>query len=235
MKSITKINVTLFLFFCTFFQIKITAESQNSFSIQPSPIPYPYFDPNRYDARGEINLVSITADQLSLSGIFADVKGRYAFSNFFAFDGFLGLNGLSGTMPGIPPLSLSISSNKITPYIYRVDGKGQVSMYGMSMGTNLEIQALHTNSFGLILFAGPNFSFNNMTITTPYSLIVPFGYSNVGQAYTGYTSTLTILSTTTGGLFGAQADINMGHDIRLSPFFMASTTSGSSTLTSVPG
>lgn len=49
--------------------------------------------------------------------------------------------------------------------------------------------------------------------------------------FTGFTDTLTISTTLTGWQAGIQMDIPLGEDIRLSPFFMYSSFSGSASMT----
>lgn len=213
----------------------LAATQQSNFNILPSPIAYPYFAPDRLDGKIDGSLVNITAPSITMTGGFADLKGRYAFMEYFAIDGEFGMGGLAGTMPGIAPLALTYASNGV-PYTYRIDGEGQISMFAFRMSANLEIQAFHNDFFGVILFGGPNFSGTNMTITTQYSLIVPHGYTNAGQVFSGYTDNLTIGSSMSGGQFGIQLDLySKDLGIRISPFFITSTFSGTATLTDNPG
>ena len=100
------IQLIIFLIFLLTFHLDVNAGQQSNFNIAPSPIAYPYFIPDRYDIKVDGSFVNITATDLSLSGGFADLKGRYAISEYFAIDGEFGMGGLSGTTLGLAPLSL---------------------------------------------------------------------------------------------------------------------------------
>lgn len=116
MKIITTI---IFLAIFLIIQRNAKANQQSNFNIMPSPIPYPFFEPNRYDLKIDGSFVNITATDLTLSGGLADLKGRFAFLEYLAIDGEFGLAGFSGTMTGIPPLTSTLTSNG-TPYIYSI-------------------------------------------------------------------------------------------------------------------
>ncbi|KAB8029707.1 hypothetical protein [Fluviispira multicolorata] len=227
MKFILSLILLIFNFF-TFYN-SCNAQ-QSNFNILPSPIPFPSFVPDQYSGKIDGSFINITADQVALSGGLADLKGRYAINEYFGFDGEVGMGGLQGTMPGIAPLSL-------TPgYFYRIDGTGQTSMFMFRMSINFEIQLFHTNNFSLIVFGGPTFLINNTTISTPYSIIVSPGFSNAGRVFTGFTNKLSVYSSMSGGQYGAQIDLYSPEiGIRISPFFLVSSFSGTATITDEPG
>lgn len=220
---------------------RIAEAQQSSFQIAPPPIAHPYFEAGRSDGKFNANFINIesaTAD-ISLSGPGLDVVGRRAFSEFMAVDFQGGLFALSGTMPGIPPIALipayNTSGQFVNYYGVQPAGDADVTMAAFSMSFNLEFQALKSDFGSLILFAGPNLSLINMTMTTPYNLIVPTGFTNAGEVRTGYTNELTVTATTAGMQVGMQMGFNLGSGIQLSPFFMMSSSSGTSTTTQDPG
>lgn len=212
---------------------------QSNFQIAPPPIAYPYFEPGRLDGKIEPIFVGITAKDISLSGGGVNLDIRQAFSEFMAMDMQAGIFLLSGEMPGIPPITpipaYSTTGSFGGYYTTRVDGKAKVSMTSMAISANLELQPIHGKHGGIIIFGGPNIGIMSMDMKTPYSLIVPPSFSNAGQVRSGYTDTLTISSSTAGFQFGLQGDIHITGDLKLSPFFMTSSTSGSATLKDNPG
>ena len=195
---------------------------QSNFQIAPSPIAYPYFEEGRHDGNLGVSFISISTQDMNMAGGAGDFKGRAAFSEFAAIDGNLGLNMLGGTMPGIPPLI------SLYPYIPEVAGEATLTYFSFRMAFNIEIQPVKTDVFSIIFFGGPNMNISQFTITTPFNLRLPPGYTSVAK---GYTDTLTINTNLTGWQAGVQIDLPLGGDARLSPFFMYSSFSGTATLT----
>lgn len=215
------------------------AVGAENFQIAPPPIAYPYFEAGRTDSKIEPIIISIEAKDFSLSGGGVNFDGRKAFSTMLAVDFQGGIFMLNGEMPGIPPMTLipAYDTNNIFRgyYYTQVNGKAQVRMNSFQFSFNVEFQPIHGESGGLIIFGGPSLGLMNMTMETPYSLIVPFPFSNAGQAYSGFTDTLTITSTLGGVQMGLQGDVVVAGNIRVSPFVMVSTAAGSSTLKDDPG
>lgn len=210
-----------------------------NFQIAPPPIAYPYFEPGRTDSKVEPIIINIESKDFALSGGGVNFDGRKAFSNFLAMDFQGGIFMLNGEMPGIPPITLipAYDTNNIFRgyYLTQVDGKAKVRLNSFQFSFNVEFQPIHGDRGGLIIFGGPSLGLMNMTMDTPYSLIVPFPFSNAGQRYSGFTDTLTITSTLGGIQMGLQGDVAVAGNIRISPFIMVSTASGSSTMKDDPG
>lgn len=232
MKTIfTVLSFFLILIFCLFIKINDASAQQSNFQIAPSPISYPYFEKGRFDGTAGVSFVSISTDDMNLAGGSANFKGRMAFSEFIALDGDFGLTGMGGSMPGIPPMMPIYSSNGFTPYFIQVDGDADLSFFTFRMAFNIELQPIHSDFGSIILFAGPNINISQFNIDTPFSLIVPPPYTNAGQVYPGYTNTLSISSSLTGWQMGVQLDLDLGSGLRLSPFFMYSSFSGTADMT----
>jgi hypothetical protein len=195
-------------------------QQQSNFQIAPSPIAYPYFEDGRFDGKLDASFVSMTMKDMSMAGAVLGGKGRIAFANFIAIDGDLGLTAMGGTMQNVPV------AYSPPPY-YPVDVKDASLFLGsLRMSVNLEIQPIHTGFGSIILFGGPNFNLSQFNITTQYSLerTVP-SYEKV----TGFTQTTQTISTTTGLQGGVQLEISLSDALRLSPFVMISSFSGTST------
>ena len=197
---------------------------QSNFQIAPSPIAYPYFEEGRFDGTVDATFISMSMTNFSMAGGDLGGRGRAALSDFFAIDGTLGMTFLGGNMkPGLVPISY------YDPFWIAIPGdEATLSFFSMRGSINLEIQPIHTPEFDIILFGGPQFMFSNYTITSDYSLFNGVTYA------TGYEDKLTIISTMSGLQMGIQVDINLGSEIRLSPFFMMTTSSGSATMTDDP-
>lgn len=214
----------------------VIAESQSNFSIAPSPIAYPYFISGKIDGKFDGSYVSMTMDQVSLKGLFLDVKARGAMNEFIALNGELGTGFMKGSMPGIPPITPIPTKGTYGGYYYtRVDGDATLSFIQLRPTLNLELQLLDTDTFSFIVFGGFQMSYTQMTAQTKYSLIVPPPYSNAGKVYSGYTDTFEIASSMYGYQLGMQLNIPLSSDFRISPFFMMSSSSGTATLTDNPG
>jgi hypothetical protein len=207
---------------------------QNNFQIAPPPIAYPYFEAGRSDEKIEPLFIDIESQQagISLAGIGLNFDGRTAFSDSVAGDIQFGFFALNGEMPGVPPITMipAYSGGTFVGYWTPTPtGKAKVNMSSLQMSLNLELQPIHTSGGSLILFLGPNIGLMSMTLRTPYSLT----YGSTTNS--GYTDKLQITSTTMGVQFGAQASLSLGDSVKLSPFFMMSSSSGSATLTDDPG
>jgi hypothetical protein len=131
-----------------------------------------------------------------------------------------GLFALTGEMPGIPPATI---------YTTSASSKSTVSMTSIQMSFNVEFQAIHGQSGGLIIFGGPSFGVSNMEMTTPYQV-----YSG-GSWISGYKNTVTTSATNAGFQMGLQGDIVLIDDMRIVPFMMVGSYSGTATSTINPG
>lgn len=225
MKTTNFIFIT-FLSFTIYFLITHSSASaqQSNFQIAPSPIAYPYFEDGRFDGRFDLTFINISMDNFNLTG--GDMGGRVrsAFSDYLAIDGTFGAMFLGGSMkPGLAPISF------YSTYWTTVPGdKASLSFLAMRGSINLELQPIHTSDFDVILFGGPQFMISNFTITSDYSMV------HGATVVEGYEDKLTIVSTMSGVQAGIQLDINLGSDMRVSPFFMMTSSSGSATMTDDP-
>jgi hypothetical protein len=229
-------NTTLLMAMGSLLALTGLAQAADSnFQIAPPPIPYPVFVAGATDSKIEPIVVSISAPSVTLSGGGVNADGRYAFSDMLAVDVQGGLFALTGEMPGIPPMSLlpaySSSGSFLGYYTPQTTGKATVSMTSIQMSMNVEFQAIRGAAGGLIIFAGPSFGVMNMEMKTPYRLYWPA----TGATYSGYTDTLTISATNAGFQMGLQGDIALIDDMRIVPFMMVGSFSGTSTLTDKPG
>lgn len=226
------ISVFAFLFF-TF---PVFAQ-QSNFSISPPPVAWPYFDEGRSDLSIAGSIINMEAGDVSMTGGVATVKGRQALGSGVAVDVAAGFGGLGGTMPGIPPMSVIYTSGAYSyvPYYTEPTGKATISFLCMNAAADIEIQPIRSDSFGLILFGGFVYNYAQMTITSPYALIVPPPYSNAGTYFYGYQDTLTMTLMQYGYQFGAQIDLAASESFRLSPFFMMTSMQGDATMADNPG
>ena len=235
MKNSYRILFTSLLFF-GFFGTMLSAQ-QSNFSIAPSPVPYPYFDEGWSDLTAGGSYIRISSSPMEMSGVLLGVKGRSAMAGTFALDagGMFGI--LTGSMPGIGPMTPIYTSGSYSyvPYFTQVTGSAKITFVNFSGNLGLEVQPIRNEHFDMIFFGGLVLGMNSLTIYTPYNLIVPPPYSNAGQAYTGYTDTLTINSYPYGFQAGVQFDIALSENFRLSPFVMMNSVSGTATMTDNPG
>jgi hypothetical protein len=210
---------------------------QTNFSISPPPVAWPYFEEGRSDFAVSGSYISMKADEVTLKGGVLEMKARQAFDGVFAVSAAGGLGGLGGKMPGIPPSSPIYTSGAYSyvPYYVQTTGKATAVLLAMNGCLDLEVQPIHDDYFGLILFGGLSFNFTQMTITTPYDLIVPPPYSNAGEHFTGYEDKLTIMSTLYGFQAGAQIDLSVDENVRVSPFFMITSMQGTASMSDSPG
>jgi hypothetical protein len=235
MKQQNMIIVFLSIIILVFISSHLSAQ-QSNFTISPSPLPYPYFENERTDVSVNGNYISISASQMTMKGGFFDFKARQAMADFIAFDVNTGLGVMSGSMPGIPPLTPIYSTvSPYAPYYTDATGNASLSFLNFLCSADLEVQPFKTDIVSMILFGGFTMTYSHFTITTPYELIVPYGYSNAGQTFTGYTNTLTITSLPYGYQAGIQFDLTLAENLRISPFIMISNTAGSATMSSNPG
>lgn len=197
---------------------------QSNFQITPPPIPYPYFQAGRFDADVQGLAGSMSAPGMSLGIGGAAGAGRYAFNEFLAADGALGLFGMGGSLTsgGVPLTPIGAG---LTP---SPDGSSALSGFLGNMGFDLEVQPIHTKSASIIVFGGPLLDFMNFTDKSPYKIF------NGVTTKTGYTDTLTI----TGSLGGLQAGVQGGFaigDLKIAPFIMMTSVSGTISITDDPG
>lgn len=195
---------------------------QSNFQIAPSPIAYPYFREGAYDGSLGLSFINISTENVTLTGGSGDFTGRLAFTDFAAADGDFGISMMGGSMPGIVP------TVPLNPYIPVPAGDSSLMFISFRMAFNLELQPVKSDMLNMILFGGINMNLSQLTVTTPFNLLLPPGYTSVAK---GYTDTLTISTTLSGWQAGIQLDIPLGGDTRLSPFLMYSSFSGTATLT----
>lgn len=229
-------NLKAYLFFalCLFSLVPIGAATSNSsdtsFQLSPAPIPYPNFKPGAIDGKIDLSYIQMTIQDYTLNGMSVYGKGRKAFTDMLAVDGMLGLMYLGGQMQGIGPSTL-IPATSTTYYVPIPAAKSTFSSTNFSFAGNLELQAVRTPAFAMILFGGLNMNITNMSFKTPYNLY----YAQTGKTLTGYTDTMTMSLLLTGFQVGMQVDIPLGTFVRLSPFVVMTTTSGSGTIINDPG
>lgn len=209
--------------------------TDTSFQLSPAPIPYPYFKPGATDGKIDLSYIQMKITDYTLNGMSVYGKGRKAFTDMLAVDGMLGLMYLGGQMPGIGPIALlpaySSSGSFLGYYTPIAAQKSTFTSTNFNFAGNLELQAVRTPAFAMILFGGLNMNVTSMTFKTPYNLY----YAPTGNTYTGYTDSLSMSLLLTGFQVGMQVDIPLGTMVRLSPFIVMSTTSGSATMTDAPG
>lgn len=207
------------------------AFGSSNFQIAPPPIAYPYFESGRTDSKVEPAYIDVKATDFSLKGGGVNFDSRHAFSDSIAADVQGGIFALNGEMPGVPPITPipAYSGGTFLGYwMPQATGKAKVTVTSVQMSINLEFQPFHNDSGGLIVFGGPSLGVMNMVMNTPYSLT--FG----ATTNSGYTDTLTISSVTTGLQVGLQGDITLARNLKISPFLMTSSYSGTSTLKDDP-
>jgi len=201
-----------------------SASQQSNFQIAPSPIAYPFFEDGRFDGEAGITFISITMQNFNMAGGDFGGKVRSALSDYIAIDGTLGMVFLGGSMrPGLVPISYISGTNPAKP-----GDEAKLALLGIRGSMNLELQPVHTAGFDVILFGGPQFTFTNFTITSDYSIW------NGSYYKTGYQDKLSINSRMGGFQAGIQMDFNFGSDLRISPFVMITSSSGTATMTDDP-
>ncbi|MBI2068989.1 MAG: hypothetical protein HYT79_00160 [Elusimicrobia bacterium] len=189
---------------------------QSNFQIAPAPIAYPYFEPRRTDIKLTGVYFGIKATDISIKGGGINGNFRRSMNETAAFDAQLGLFGLGGELPGFA-LPFVYSNALWTPVI---DGKASLSGVSFPLSFNLEIQALNRPGGSLLFFAGPNMALALLSMVTPYH--AQSGVTNAAK--TNFTAEMT---TFLGGVQGgAQGSVRMGQ-VKVVPFFMTMTQSGS--------
>ena len=209
--------------------------TDTSFQLSPAPIPYPYFKPGATDGKIDLSYIQMKITDYTLNGMSVYGKGRKAFTDMLAIDGMLGLMYLGGQMPGIGPISqlpaYSASGSFLGYYTPIAAKQSTFTSTNFSFAGNLEVQAVRTPAFALILFGGLNMNVTSMSFKTPYNLY----YAPTGNTYTGYNDTLSLSLLLTGFQAGMQVDIPLGSMVRFSPFIVMTTTSGTGTMKDEPG
>ncbi|HNL09753.1 MAG TPA: hypothetical protein PKM44_04530 [Turneriella sp.] len=209
--------------------------SESSFQLAPAPIPYPYFEPGATDGKIDFSYLRLDFDQYSFNGMSAFGKARKAFTDSIAIDGMAGLMYLSGQLPGVGPISplpAYAANGSFLGYYTPIPAKnGNASILSLAFSANLELQVVRSPLFNAIIFAGPSLNVTSLTLKTLYNKY----YVPTGTTYTGFTDTLTTSIMLGGIQAGMQIDIPLGSMIRMSPFFVISSMSGSATITDDPG
>ena len=209
--------------------------TDTSFQLSPAPIPYPYFKPGATDGKIDLSYIQMKITDYTLNGMSVYGKARKAFTDMIAIDGMLGLMYLGGQMPGIGPIAslpaYAADGSFLGYYVPIRAAKSTFTSTNFNFAGNLELQAVRTPAFAMILFGGLNMNVTNLSFKTPFNLY----YAPTGKTYTGYTDTLSMSLLLTGFQVGMQVDIPLGTMIRLSPFVVMSTTSGTGTMTDSPG
>jgi len=212
-----------------------SSTSESSFQLAPAPIPYPYFEPGATDSKIDFSYLRLDFDQYSFNGMSAFGKARKAFTESIAIDGMAGLMYLSGKLPGIGPISplpAYAANGSFLGYYTPIPAKtGDARILNLAFSANLELQVVRSPFLNAIIFAGPSLNVTSLTLKTLYDMY----YTPTGTTYTGYTDILTTSITLDGMQAGLQVDIPLGTMIRISPFFVVSTMSGSATITDDPG
>ncbi|MFZ5629274.1 MAG: hypothetical protein ACOY5B_09125 [Spirochaetota bacterium] len=209
--------------------------SESSFQLAPAPIPYPYFEPGATDGKIDFSYLRLDFDQYSFNGMSAFGKGRQAFTDSIAIDAMAGLMYLSGQLPGVGPISplpAYAANGSFLGYYTPVPAKtGTASILNLAFSANLELQVVRSPLFNAILFGGPSLNVTSLTLKTLYNKY----YAPTATTYAGFTDTLTTTMMLGGLQAGMQIDIPLGSMVRMSPFFVVSTMSGSATITDDPG
>lgn len=208
--------------------------TDTSFQLSPAPIPYPVFSPGATDGKVDLSYIKMTISDYSLNGLSLFAKGRQAFSELLALDAMAGLMYMSGQMPGMSPIvslpAYSSSGSFLGYYTPIPASRSTFTAMNINLAGNVELQAVKTPAFALIFFAGPNMNVTSLTFKTPFNAY----YAPTGTTYTGYTDTLTMSILLLGLQGGVQLDIPLGSMIRLSPFILMTSMSGSMTMTDSP-
>lgn len=191
-------------------------DNSNGFQIAPPPIAHPIFAAGIKDQKFDFNFISMSSDEIEvdLNGFGASYIVREAYSDTFAVSAQAGLFMLNGTMPGLA-LPFYYQGNWFIPESL---SDADVSMMSMPFSANIEIQLIKEDAASLIVFIGPNLGFSVMNMKTSYKTDKSGG--------TVYTNLAQVTSTTAGLQFGMQAGLRVSEDVKISPFFMVSSSSG---------
>lgn len=227
------LSVTLAL--CSSQLAASSSSSESSFLLSPAPIPYPCFEAGTTDGKIDVSYVNLTFSEYTFNGLSIFGKGRKAFTESFALDGMAGLMYLSGKLPGVGPLSplpAYSATGSFLGYYTPIPAKtANATSVTVSFSGNAEVQVVRSPLFNAILFAGPSLNITSLTLKTLYNKY----YAATGTTYTGFTDTLTTTIMLGGLQAGMQIDIPLGQLVRVSPFFVVSSLSGSATMTDDPG
>jgi hypothetical protein len=202
---------------------------QSNFQFMPAPIAYPYFEPGRRDINLGVDTFGVSGgpegatelEKIDLTGAGAHLILRGAINEKFALSGGFGAYGMSGDVPGF---ALPVVDGAGNIYTAIIDGKGDLSGFGMPFFANLELQPINKPGGNLLLFAGPNLAFAYFTADTPY-------HGQRGAVNLARTNFRTTATAFLGGVqFGAQVGLKLG-SFRVAPFGMWLIQSGSASFT----
>lgn len=193
----------------------IAEDNSNGFQIAPPPIAHPIFAAGIKDQKFDFNFISMSSDEIEvdLNGFGASYIVRQAYSDSLAISAQAGLFMLNGTMPGLA-LPFYYSGNWFIPESL---SEADVNMMTMPFSANVELQLIKEDAASLIVFIGPNLGFSVMNMETSYK---------VSSTSPTYTNQAQVTSTTAGLQFGMQAGLRVSEDVKISPFFMVSSSSG---------
>lgn len=195
-------------------------DNSNGFQIAPPPIAHPIFAAGVKDQKFDFNYISMSSSEteVDLTGFGASYIVREAYSDSLAVSAQMGLFMLNGTMPGLA-LPFYYSGNWYFPQSL---SQADVSMMSMPFSANVEMQLIKEDAASLIVFIGPNLGFSVMNMQTSYK---------VSPTSPTYTNLAQVTSTTAGLQFGMQAGLKLSDDVKISPFFMVSSSSGTANFT----
>ncbi len=195
-------------------------DNSNGFQIAPPPIAHPIFVAGAKDQKFDFNYISMSSSEadIDLTGLGASYIVREAYSDSLAISAQAGLFMLNGTMPGLA-LPFYYSGSWFFPESL---SKADVSMMSMPFSANIELQLIKEDAASLIVFIGPNLGFSVMNMQTSYK---------VSPTSPTYTNLAQVTSTTAGLQFGMQAGLKLSDDLKISPFFMVSSSSGTANFT----
>ncbi|MBE0493592.1 MAG: hypothetical protein IBX48_04545 [Thiomicrospira sp.] len=193
----------------------LAGDNSNGFQIAPPPIAHPIFAAGIKDQKFDFNFISMSSDEIEvdLNGFGASYIVREAYSDTFAVSAQAGLFMLNGTMPGLA-LPFYYQGNWFFPESL---SDADVSMMAVPFSANIEMQLIKSDAASLIVFIGPNLGFSVMNMKTSYK---------VSSTSPTYTNLAQVTSTTAGLQFGMQAGFRVSENVKVSPFFMVSSSSG---------
>ena len=213
----------------------ILSTSEILFRLSAAPIPYNAFEAGTTDGKIAVSYVNLNFSDSTLNGLSIFGKGRKALPERFGLDGMAGLMYLSGKLPGVGPLSplpAYSATGSFLGYYTPIPAKtANATSVTVSFSGNAEVQVVRSPLFNAIIFAGPSLNITSLTLKTLYNKY----YAATGTTYTGFTDTLTTTLMLGGLQAGMQIDIPLGQMLRVSPFFVVSSLSGSATMTDDPG
>lgn len=194
------------------------------FQIAPPPIAHPIFVAGAKDQKFDFNYISMSSSEtdIDLTGFGASYIVREAYSDSLALSAQAGLFLMTGTMPGVA-LPYFDYPSFFTPINVR---NADVTMFSIPFSANIEMQLIKEDAASLIVFIGPNLGMSSMTMQTSYDL-----QRDDSAIFTGFTSTTQMTMVTAGLQFGMQAGLRVSDDVKISPFFMVSSSSGTSNMT----